>query len=311
MIVRRIARPLLSTVFIAGGIDSLRNPAAKVPAASAVEQAATKLPASVRDKIPTDPETLVKINAAVQVGAGALLAVGKAPRLASLTLAASLAPTTVVSHSFWNVEDPAERSAQRIQFFKNLSLLGALLIAAVDTEGKPSLGWRGRRAVRHAQDRVTEVFANDSGHPALAAVSDRAQEAAEHAGVLGSEALGVARERGSEALEVARERGGEWADLAREHGTELAELARTRGGELAELVRERGGELAELARGRGGELAEIARERGGELAEIARERGGEWAATAGGQAEVFGRRARRQAQRAIESARERAVELHH
>ncbi|MBM4509640.1 DoxX family protein, partial [Rhodococcus hoagii] len=29
MIVRRIARPLLSTVFIAGGIDSLRSPAPK------------------------------------------------------------------------------------------------------------------------------------------------------------------------------------------------------------------------------------------------------------------------------------------
>ncbi|MFI8664584.1 DoxX family protein, partial [Rhodococcus qingshengii] len=27
MLVRRIARPLLSTIFIAGGIDALRNPA--------------------------------------------------------------------------------------------------------------------------------------------------------------------------------------------------------------------------------------------------------------------------------------------
>lgn len=301
MIVRRIARPLLSTVFIAGGIDSLRNPAAKVPAAGAVaEQAADKLPASVSEKVPSNPETLVRINGAVQVGAGVLLAVGKAPRLAALTLAGSLAPTTVVGHAFWNVDDPAQRAAQRTQFFKNLSLLGGLLIAAVDTEGKPSLGWRGRRAARHAQNRVTEVFASDSdsGRPALAAVSGRAQVAAERAGVLGGEALEVARERGGEALDVARERGAEWAELAREHGPELAERARTRGIELAELARERGGELAE-----------VARERGGELAEIARERGTEWAATAGEQAEVLGRRARRKAERALEAARERAAEL--
>ncbi|MGW0040783.1 DoxX family membrane protein [Rhodococcus sp. NPDC003348] len=309
MIVRRIARPLLSTVFIAGGIDAFRNPAAKVPAATAVEQAADRLPASISEKVPSDPETLVKINAAVQVGAGALLAVGKAPRLAALALAGSLAPTTVVGHAFWNVEDPAQRAAQRMQFFKNLSLLGGLLIAAVDTEGKPSLGWRGRRAARHAQDRVAEVFATESGHPALALVSDRAQVAAEHAGVLGGEALEVARERGADALEVARERGADALETARERGGEWAELAREHGTELAEKVRTRGVELAELARERGEELAEIARERGEELAEIARERGGEWTAAAGGQVEVLGRRARRKAERALDIARERAADL--
>ncbi|EME23100.1 DoxX family protein [Rhodococcus triatomae] len=288
MIVRRIARPLLSTVFIAGGIDSLRNPAAKAPAASAVaKQAADKLPASVSEKVPSDPETLVRINAAVQVGAGALLAVGKAPRLAALALAGSLVPTTVVGHAFWTVEDPGQRAAQKMQFFKNLSLLGGLLIASVDTEGKPSLGWRGRRAVHHAQDRVAEALGNDSGSATLSAVTDRAHAAAGQAGTLGGEALDVARERGGEALEIARERGGEWADLLREHGTELAEQARTRGHELAELARERGGEWAEIARDRGGELTSAASD----------------------QAEVLGRRARRKAQKALDAARERAAEL--
>ena len=297
MIVRRIARPMLATVFIVGGIDSLRNPGAKAPAA---EQAADKLPASVAEKVPTNPETLVKINAAVQVGAGALLAVGKAPRLASLVLAGSLVPTTAVGHAFWNVEDPAQRSAQRIQFFKNLSLLGGLLIAAVDTEAKPSLGWRGRRAVRHAQDRVADVLGNDSGLPALAAASDRAHVAADHAGELGGEALEVARERGGDALEVARERGGEWAALVREHGTELAEQARARGLELGELARERGAEWAEVVQDRGGEWAEIARDRGSELASAANE-----------QAEILGRRARRKAKRALATAQERAADLQH
>ncbi|MFD1810659.1 DoxX family membrane protein [Rhodococcus gannanensis] len=299
MIVRRIARPLLSSVFIAGGVDALRNPAAKAPAAGAVaEQAADKLPASVSEKVPADPETLVRINGAVQVGAGVLLAVGKAPRLASLALAGSLVPTTLVGHAFWKIDDPAQRSAQQIQFFKNLSLLGGLLIAAVDTEGKPSLGWRGRRAARHAQDRLAEALGNDSGPTALAAVTERAQVAADQAGVLGGEALDVARERGGEALDVVRERGGEWADLLREHGSELAEQARVRGHELAELARERGEEWAE-----------IARDRGVDWAEIARDRGGEWTSAASDQAEILGRRARRKAQKALDAARERTAEL--
>jgi uncharacterized membrane protein YphA (DoxX/SURF4 family) len=119
MLVRRIARPLLSAVFISGGIDALRNPAPRAQAAGPlIDKSTETLPESVTQKIPSDPETLIKINAAVQIGGGVLLATGKAPRLASLALAGSLIPTTVAGHAFWNETDPAAKAAQRTQFLK-------------------------------------------------------------------------------------------------------------------------------------------------------------------------------------------------
>ena len=68
-VVRRLARPLLASMFIVGGFDAVRNPKSKVGAAEDVAPAiAAHLP-----YLPEDPEQLVRINGAVQLGAGALL----------------------------------------------------------------------------------------------------------------------------------------------------------------------------------------------------------------------------------------------
>ena len=66
------------------------------------------------------------------VAGGTLLALGIAPRLSALVLAGSLVPTTLAGHSYWTVEDPAARKIQRIQFHKNLAMIGGLLFAALD-----------------------------------------------------------------------------------------------------------------------------------------------------------------------------------
>ncbi len=143
-IVRRLARPLLSSMFITGGIDGLRNSASKVPAADPIAPAiAQRLP-----YLPEDTETLVKINAGVQLGAGTMLALGRFPRLSAALLAGSLVPTTLAGHRFWEEDDPTLRAQQQIGFFKNLSMLGGLILAAVDTAGQPGLAWRARHATR-------------------------------------------------------------------------------------------------------------------------------------------------------------------
>lgn len=280
MLVRRTARPLLSTVFIAGGIDALRNPAPKAQSAGQfLEKTSTTLPDAVTDRLPSDPTVLVRINGAVQVGAGALLALGWAPRASALVLAGTLVPTTLAGHDFWNADDPAQRAAQRMQFFKNMSILGGLVIAAVDTEGKPSLGWRGRRAARKAQATVVEALSGNhrpNTERALHDAADRARIAAEHAGERGGELLDAARHRGATLAHIAKERGTEWSDVALE---------------------------------RGPALADIARERGTELAHLARERGTEWASAASEQGEVLGRRARKRAEKALATARAKAAEL--
>ena len=83
MLIRRVARPLLSAVFIGQGIETLRNPAVSLEATEPTVAALRSLPEPYGDKIPSNPETAARINAAVQVGGGLLLATGKLPRIAS------------------------------------------------------------------------------------------------------------------------------------------------------------------------------------------------------------------------------------
>jgi uncharacterized membrane protein YphA (DoxX/SURF4 family) len=123
MLVRRIARPLLASVFVITGVDALRNPAPRTAQAARL---------------------LVRINGGVLVAGGALLATGRFPRIASTLLAASIIPTTAVEHAFWEETDPQRKAQSRNLFLKNVGLLGGLLLAAVDTEGRPGLAWRAR-----------------------------------------------------------------------------------------------------------------------------------------------------------------------
>jgi uncharacterized membrane protein YphA (DoxX/SURF4 family) len=120
-------------MFIYGGIDSVRHAQGKVDAANTVV-------APIGDASGGRIRTvhLVQVNGAVQVLAGAALATGRYARPAALVLAASLVPTTLAGHRFWEQETPAQRHAQRIQFLKNLSMLGGLVLAAADSSGKAS-----------------------------------------------------------------------------------------------------------------------------------------------------------------------------
>jgi uncharacterized membrane protein YphA (DoxX/SURF4 family) len=124
---RPAARALTGSTYILLGFDALRAPGGRVDQAGPVLAAMRKwIP------LPADDEMVVRGNAAVQVAAGALLVLGKAPRLSALALAGSLIPTTLAGHSYWKLEDAAARKAQRIQFHKNLAMIGGLLFAVLD-----------------------------------------------------------------------------------------------------------------------------------------------------------------------------------
>lgn len=158
MILRRVARPLLASIFVFGGIGALRDTQGHAKAAEPfLTETFDKLEGLVPDQVPRDPATLVRIDAAVKIGAGLALASGKAPRLAAMALLGSLVPTTLSAHRFWQLTDPGEKQTQQIQFFKNASLAGGLLLAASDTAGKPSLGWRARRAAKKAGKRADKL----------------------------------------------------------------------------------------------------------------------------------------------------------
>ncbi len=162
-LVRTVARPMLASMFLVGGMEALRHPSSKVPAAKPfLDRVAGPL------NLPQDPELLVRANAVTMLAGGALLATGHFPRLASLALTGSLVPTTLAAHAYWREHDPAQRKQQRTQFLKNVGLLGGLLLAAVDTEGRPSVAYRARMT-RKAAERTAHTTRREARHAERAA----------------------------------------------------------------------------------------------------------------------------------------------
>ena len=160
---RLLARPMLASMFVVGGASALQNAEARAKAAAPVTEKLVPLVerAMPNVSIPSEPVTLVRINAAAQVAAGLALATGRVPRLSALVLAASLLPTTAAGHRYWEEDDPTQRANQKIHFFKNVSMMGGLVIASFDTEGRPGMAWRARRAARDAR--------REAGHLATSA----------------------------------------------------------------------------------------------------------------------------------------------
>ena len=122
-----VARLLLAWVFLRNSVDVLRKPEPRVASAGwLLDELRARVPL-----LPADNVMLVRANAAVQVGAAGLLALGQQQRLTALMLAASMVPTTLGGHAFWRHDDPTRRSQQQIQFDKNLAILGGLLAVAL------------------------------------------------------------------------------------------------------------------------------------------------------------------------------------
>ncbi len=108
-----------------GGFDTWRAPEPRARVAQPLLAQVTRLAPG----LPLGDVELVRANAATQMGAAALLALGVRPRLCAATLAASIVPTTLGGHRFWEQDEDAPRTQQRIHFLKNLAILGGLVLA--------------------------------------------------------------------------------------------------------------------------------------------------------------------------------------
>jgi uncharacterized membrane protein YphA (DoxX/SURF4 family) len=143
--VRSLARALLGGVFIASGAQAILKPARYADRAQGLAKQITPLITKVDERLPTKTETLVRLNGAAQLGGGLLLATGTAPRPAAALLAGTLIPATFVNQSFWNARTTVQQDRELVGFAKNMAILGGLLLAAADTSGSPSIGWRVRK----------------------------------------------------------------------------------------------------------------------------------------------------------------------
>lgn len=117
-VLRRVARPMLAGSFVLGGYRVLRNPG--------------PLPEYARQRGVPYPEWATRATATGMLVGGVALGAGVAPVSSAGLLAACLVPTTVTVHGFWWSEEPAKRRTQQNEFSKNVSLLGALALAAAD-----------------------------------------------------------------------------------------------------------------------------------------------------------------------------------
>ncbi len=171
-LLRAVARTMLASYFIASGVKALRDPDALVPDAEPLTDKVVPLvkeyaPDQIASFMPEDARTLVRVHGATQLVGGLALASGKGRRLGALLLAYSLIPSTIARHPFWSRTDPAERAQDQHQVLKNVSLLGGVLLAARDTEGKPGIAWRaekGGKSLAKSTGKATGKLAKKAEH---------------------------------------------------------------------------------------------------------------------------------------------------
>lgn len=161
---------MLASIFVVSGAKILVNPDSKVDTARRVTDRVGPLIERTDPRLPAEPRDLVRVKAGVDVLAGLLLATGHLTRPAAAVLAVNLVPTTLAGHSFWSMPKE-ERSGHQVHFLKNLGLLGGLLLAVADTQGKPGLKYRTTHAVGRSQREVRRAVRTARREAKIAAMS--------------------------------------------------------------------------------------------------------------------------------------------
>ena len=161
---------MLASIFVVSGIRVLLDPGAKADVSKRVTDRVGPLIEKVDPRLPSDPRSLIRIKAGMDVAAGLLLGTGRLTRPAALVLAANLIPTTIAGHPAWERSNP-QRAQHETHLLKNLGLLGGLLLAAADTQGKPGLKYRTTHAVDRSQRRMKRAVRTAKREAKIAALS--------------------------------------------------------------------------------------------------------------------------------------------
>ncbi|MCQ4624672.1 DoxX family protein [Corynebacterium sp. CCUG 69979] len=161
--IRKLARPMLASVYIADGVGTVTSSSEHAKGAEkVVNTIKSVLPAQYASYIPSDPETVAKINGGVKIGAGATFALGKMSRLSAGLLAGSTVCTLMARNAFWEAKNDEEKAKMRTGALTNVALLGGVLLATADTEGKPGLAWRAQDAAKRANKNIQSALPTQS-----------------------------------------------------------------------------------------------------------------------------------------------------
>jgi uncharacterized membrane protein YphA (DoxX/SURF4 family) len=282
-LLRAAARTMLASYFVASGVKALRDPDALVPDAEPLTDRVVPLvkeyaPEQVASFIPEDARTLVRIHGATQLVGGLALASGKGRRLGALLLAYSLIPSTIARHPFWSRTDAAEREHDRHQALKNASLLGGVLLAAADTEGKPSLAWRaqkGGKSLAKSTGKATGKLAKTAEHLTEGG-SDLAETALASGAALVGTVVASTRKARKDAIKQfarAQEMAAKQAEQTRKAAIKAAKQAKKDAPKQLKAAKKQAAERAEEARALAAEKAKEAQKVAAEKAKQTRKAG--------------------------------------
>ncbi|MEX3598772.1 DoxX family protein [Kocuria carniphila] len=155
-IVRRLARPLLATGYVVGGVEAFRNSSAAAEKLDPVLKQVEQVLPQVRP-VTANRAQVAQGIAAAQVLAASALALSKLPRLSASVLLGTTAINTYVQYQSADTSTKEAKSNRRNNVFKNLSLVGAVMIASVDTSGNPSLAWRASHLADDVRKNAAKV----------------------------------------------------------------------------------------------------------------------------------------------------------
>jgi putative oxidoreductase len=74
------------------------------------------------------PRLAVLVTGAMMIVGGLGFILNSYTPQCAILLLIFLVPTTLMMHSFWKIHDPMHKMNERVGFFKNLALIGALLV---------------------------------------------------------------------------------------------------------------------------------------------------------------------------------------
>ncbi|KAB1551961.1 DoxX family membrane protein [Corynebacterium sp. 319] len=249
--IRKIAHTLVASAFIVDGVQTLRNPKEHAGEAKAViGPVRSVLPPQYAKAIPTDGPTQARILGGTKVAASALVATNKAPRLGALVLAAIQIPTTLNRNAFWSESDKNKKQQKQTGFLTDATLLGGLLVTSMDTQGKPSVAWRVKKAMpgKSEQEKM------------LANAQDRSKELAETAQAQASDFFGTAKEKVAEVAQTVSEYVDDNKDDWKESALDFRDQATEKASELRDQAADFGSQASAYAQEQGKAARERAQE---------------------------------------------------
>ena len=122
-----IGRVLLVALFVKSGAEKLMDPSA--------------LTGMLSGKGFPAPMAMAYLAGVVEIGLGVLVAIGWRTRFAALGLIGFTIIATLLAHNYWDMTGPPRR-ANEINFWKNVAILGGLLMLAASGAGRYSVDRR-------------------------------------------------------------------------------------------------------------------------------------------------------------------------